>query len=187
MPRARRERTPHDPQGRTLNYLIEQKITFAKPRFTVRDGNDQDVYVVEGKALRVHEQLWIRDLDGTEIAFVKEQGFVKPAYEISRQGVVVARVTPKRKLLKLNFVLSDAATGAETIALGNFTGYEYDFQRGGRSVAHVKKHARWKERYSLEVRDGEDDVLFVAAVLAIDAFHQRLEERREEQRRMQQR
>lgn len=168
-----------------MDYVIEQKITLAKPRFAVRDEGDRDVFVVEGKALRIHEQLWIRDLDGNDVAFMKEGGALKPAYEISREGRPVAKVAPKRKLLKLNFVLSDLTTGADTLAVGNFTGYQYDFQRGGRSVARVRKHLSWKDRYSLHVEEGEDDVLYVAAALAIDTFHQRLEQRREQQRRLQ--
>lgn len=168
-----------------MNYVIEQKITLAKPRFAVRDEGDNDVFLVEGKALRIHEQLWIRDLAGNEVAFMREQGALKPTYEISRGGQPVAKVAPKRKLLKLNFVLTDLVTGAETVALGNFTGYQYDFQRDGTSVARVRKHLSWKDRYSLQVEEGEDDVVYVAAVLAIDAFQERLEQRREQQRRQQ--
>ncbi len=105
-----------------MNYLIEQKITFAKPRFTVRDESDNEVFVVEGKALRILEQLWIRDLQGKEVAFVKQQGSLKPRFEITREGTVVATMAPKQKMFKLNFVLTDAASGAETIARGNLSG-----------------------------------------------------------------
>lgn len=160
-----------------MNYLIEQKVTFAKPRFSLRDENDNEVYLVEGKALRIHEQLWIRDLGGTEIAFVRGRGAFKTKYEISKQGALIATMEPKQRWFKLNFVLADAVSGAETVALGNFTGYEYRFEKNGVSVASVRKTRRWTDRYALEVADGEDDVVYVASVLAIDAYHEQLERR----------
>lgn len=161
-----------------MNYLIEQKITFAKPRFTVRDESDNEVFVVEGKALRILEQLWIRDLQGNEVAFVKQQGSLRPRFEITRDGALVATMAPKQKMFKLNFVLTDAASGAETIARGNLSGYEYDFEKQGVSVASVRKKRRWTDRYALQVSEGEDDVVYIAAVLVIDAFQAELERRR---------
>ena len=161
-----------------MNYLIEQKITFAKPRFSVRDENDNEVYLVEGKALRLHEQLWIRDLQGMEVAFVKQQGAFKPRFEITRHGVPAATMRPKHKLFRLNFVLVDAMTGVETLATGNLSGYEYDFEKQGRAVASVRKRSRWTDRYALEVAEGEDDVLYIAAVMVIDAFQAEQERRR---------
>ena len=161
-----------------MNYLVERKITFAKPRFSVRDENDNDVYVVEGKALRVHEQLWIRDLAGIEVAFVKGRGAFKTKYDISRQGALVATMEPKQRWFKLNFMLTDAVSGSQTVALGNFSGYEYRFEKNGAAVALVRTLRGWTDRYALEVADGEDDVVYIASVLAIDAYHEQLERRK---------
>lgn len=162
-----------------MNYLIEQKLTLAKPRFSVRDENENEVYLVEGKALRVHEQLWIRDVTGRDVAFVRGRGAFKTKYEISKHGALVATMEPKQRWLKLNFLLTDAGSGAETVALGNFTGYEYAFERNGAAVASVKKTRRWTDRYTLEVADGEDAVVYIASVLAIDAYHEQLERRKD--------
>lgn len=163
-----------------MNYLVEQRLTLATPRFTVRSEAGEEVYAVEGKALRVYEQLWMRDLDGREVAFLKARGMVKREYDVFRDGAVVATLVPKRKMFKLNFLLREAATGAETLALGNFSGYEYEFQKNGATVARVKKTRRWADRYALEVADGEDDVVFIATVLAIDSFQSQLESMRDD-------
>ncbi|HYO61809.1 MAG TPA: LURP-one-related family protein [Actinomycetota bacterium] len=161
-----------------MNYVVEQKLTFAKPAFSVTDEAGSEVYRVEGKALRMREQLWIRDLEGREVAFVEQKGALRPSFEITSGGALLATMSPRHKLFKLHFVLTDARTGAETFARGNLSGYEYDFERNGAVVATVRKKRRWTDRYALGVSDGEDDVVYIGAVLVIDAFLAEAERRR---------
>ncbi len=42
----------------------------------------------------------------------------------------------------------------------------------------MRKKRRWTDRYALQVSEGEDDVVYIAAVLVIDAFQAELERRR---------
>ena len=167
-------------------YLIEQKVMSVKPRFSIYDAQENEVLTVEGRALRVHEQLAVRDTNGQEVAFIKHEGALKTRYQLSLNGVHVATLTPKRKLLKTNFILTDTETGQEIVARGNFSGYEYTFERNGSTVASVKKTRRWRDRYQLDIGSGEDELLFISSVLAIDAFQVQEERRAQDQRRQQQ-
>ena len=54
-------------------------------------------------------------------------------------------------------------------AQGNFLDHEYHFSRHGRTVAQAsKKWFAWTDSYGIEVDDGEDDVLILAAAVVID-------------------
>ena len=54
-------------------------------------------------------------------------------------------------------------------AEGDFLDYEYSLTRGGRTVATVsKKWFAWSDTYAVEVAEGEDAVLILAATVVID-------------------
>jgi len=153
-----------------MRYVIEQRLTLAKPRFSITDEAGNIAFEVEGKALRIFEQLWLRDPSGTDVAFIKQRKTFRPSYEVFRGGNVAAIVSAKQRWFRLRFHVTDALSGAEIIASGNFSGYEYSFDRGGDTVAHVTKKLRLlRDTYVLDVSDREDHVLFVCAVLVIDA------------------
>jgi uncharacterized protein YxjI len=54
-------------------------------------------------------------------------------------------------------------------AQGNFLEHEYRFTRHGETVGEVsKKWFSWTDTYGVEVAEGEDDVLILAATVVID-------------------
>ena len=54
-------------------------------------------------------------------------------------------------------------------AHGDFLDHEYSFERGGREVARAsKKWVSLSDTYSLDIDEGEDAVLILAAAVVID-------------------
>ena len=75
-----------------------------------------------------------------------------------------ALITPLRERFKL-----EMAGGGEYEIKGNLVDHEYTFQRDGREVVRVSK--RWfrvRDTYGVEISPGEDEVLMLAASVAID-------------------
>ena len=61
------------------------------------------------------------------------------------------------------------AAGGEYEVKGNIVDHEYTFKRDGRDVAEVSK--RWfrvRDTYGVEIEPGENDVLILAATVAVD-------------------
>ena len=54
-------------------------------------------------------------------------------------------------------------------AKGNFLEHNYVFERGGREVARAsKKWVSLSDTYSIDIDEGEDDVLILASAVVID-------------------
>jgi uncharacterized protein YxjI len=55
-------------------------------------------------------------------------------------------------------------------ARGNFSGRNYAVARGGVTVATVSQRRSLRQRFAIEVADGEDPVLMLAVILVIEAI-----------------
>ena len=54
-------------------------------------------------------------------------------------------------------------------AHGDFLDHEYEFTRGGRTVAAVSKRwFSWTDTYGIDVVEGEDPVLILASAIVVD-------------------
>jgi len=138
--------------------------------FLIKDETGEDRYFVDGKAFTLGDRLSFQDMAGRELAFIREKLFARgPTYEISRDGRL--RAVVKRELftvLRCRFTV-DVPGPDDLVAEGEFADHEYTFSRHGRQVAAVSTD--WPtppECYGVEVADGEDDVLLLAASVVID-------------------
>jgi uncharacterized protein YxjI len=61
------------------------------------------------------------------------------------------------------------ASGAE-VARGSFSGRNYTVARGGMAVATVSQQRTLRDRFAIEVADGEDAVLTLAVILVIETI-----------------
>ena len=169
-----------------MTYVIDEELTFMKPEFTIKDESGRDVFRVEGRAVRLLENLRVMDTQGNLVAGVRQTKAMKQTYEIEKDGGVVATVQPKRKLLKLRFLVSDVISGQQIVADGNFSGKEYVLQSGGVEVGRVTKQRKFlRNSYALDVGANQDHVMLLSTVLVIDAVNKEMERRREEERKRQ--
>jgi uncharacterized protein YxjI len=54
-------------------------------------------------------------------------------------------------------------------AKGNFLEHEYVFERDGRDIARIsKKWLSLSDSYAIDINEGEDDVVILAAAVVID-------------------
>ena len=153
-----------------MRYVMRQKLFSFGDDFTVRDDEGRDVYQVKSRLLSLGNKLSFQDMAGNEVAFIAQRLLAwGPTYEITRDGRVAAEV---RKDLFTFFRCTytvDVPGPGDLHAVGGVTEHEYRFEREGRAVATVSKRwFSWSDTYGVEVADGEDDVLILAATVVID-------------------
>jgi uncharacterized protein YxjI len=156
--------------GPVMRYLIREKF-FRLTEDSVIYGDDgQPIYEVNGKFLSLHHTLVLKDLAGNELATVKKQLVsLTPKFHITRHGTEVATVRKKLISFFADRFTIDIPGPDDLHVKGSLFEHNFTIERSGRLIATVSK--RWvalTDTYGVETAEGEDDVLLLAAVLAID-------------------
>jgi uncharacterized protein YxjI len=151
-------------------YRMREKMLAIGDDFWIENGAGERTFKVDGKALRVRDTLKFEDTSGHELVSIQERKLrVRDTMAIEHDGDTVATVrkaliTPLRERFKV-----ELAEGGAYDVKGNIVDHEYTFERDGHEVAQVSK--RWfrvRDTYGVEVAPGENDILVLAATVAID-------------------
>ena len=125
---------------------------------------------MDGKALRVRDNLKIKDMQGNEVAEIQEKLVtVRDTMDIARNGQKIATVkkalvTPLRGRFSVNVV-----GGADMDVDGNVLGHEFKVTQGGREIAEIsQKWFRVRDSYGIDIQPGQDDALILAIAVVID-------------------
>lgn len=151
-------------------YQMREHLFRLGDDYTIRDASGRDRYFVDGKAFTLGAKLSFQDMNGHELLWI-EQKLLHwgPTFEIQRAGRVVARVRKKPfTFLRARFTV-DVPGPDDLEAEGNLLDHEYLFTRHGAPVAEVSK--RWfdlGDTYGIDIAEGEDDVLILAAAVIVD-------------------
>jgi len=153
-----------------MRYVMRQKLLSLADNFTIKNEQEQDVFLVKGKLFSFGDKLSFQDLAGNELVFIDQRLLNwSPTYELWKQGELLAVV--KRELFSFihhRFTV-DVPGPNDLEAEGDFLDHEYMITRGGSVVATVSKRwFSWTDTYGVEVADGEDDVLVLATAVVVD-------------------
>ena len=153
-----------------MRYTLKQKILSWGDDFVIRDGSGGEAFHVDGKVFSFGDRLVFKDAKGNELAEIHQRLLSWGAtYEITRGGQVAAVVRKKHFTLLHNRFSVDVPGPDDLEAEGDFLDHEYAFHRRGATVATVSK--RWialSDSYTVDVAEGEDDVLILASAVVID-------------------
>ena len=151
-------------------YVIRERLFRLGEDSDITDEAGQPVLHVDGKVLSLHNRLILRDPDGRESGQVhRKLAALLPAYKITIDGKDVAEV---RKHLFTPFgerFTIGVHGGGDMQIDGDLLSHEFTIQRDGQTVATIFR--RWltmTASYMVDVAPGEDDVLILASVLALD-------------------
>lgn len=153
-----------------MRYLIRETFFHITEDSTITDENGQPVFQVNGKLFSIHNTVVMRDMAGNEAATIRKHLIaLRPTYEITHEGHEVAEV---RKHLFTPFVdrFTVDIPGPDDLEIqGSIFEHEFTIHRGGEVVATISK--RWislTDTYAVDVAPGQNDVLVLASVLALD-------------------
>ena len=138
--------------------------------FTIKDEAGREAFYVDGKVFSFGDKLSFKDKDGKEVALIDQKLLsFGPQYEIARGGTTVAVVKKHLfTLFRARFTV-DVPGPDDLEAKGNFLEHEYVFERDGRDIARIsKKWLSLSDSYAIDINEGEDDVVILAAAVVID-------------------
>mgnify|MGYP002777142611 CR=1 FL=1 len=156
--------------GNTRYKMRERLVSIGDDFFIENEAGDR-VFKVDGKALRVRETLIFEDLHGHELCKLQAKVLrVKDSMEIEgpngeQLGMVKkALISPLRDRWVVKI-----GNGPDLDVQGNILEHEYTIEEGRNKLAEVSK--RWfrlSDVYGVEIEPGQQDVLILAATVAID-------------------
>jgi uncharacterized protein YxjI len=159
------------PRGGGTRYQMRQKMVSIGQDFWIENDQGQEVFKVDGKALRVRNTLLFEDAHGNEQCKIQERMLrVKDSMEIEgprgeRMAMVKkALITPVRERWTVKI-----GDGPDLDVQGNILDHEYRIGEGRDKVAEVsKKWFRVRDTYGVAIDPGQNDVLILAVTVAID-------------------
>ena len=151
-------------------YVIRERLFRLGEDSDVTDEAGQAVLHVDGKVLSLHHRLVLRDPAGREAGQVhRKLAALRPAYEITLGGKDVAEVR-KHMFTPFGERFTIGVHGAGDMEIeGDLLGHEFTIGRDGQAVATISR--RWLSMtasYAVDIAPGEDDLLILASVLALD-------------------
>jgi uncharacterized protein YxjI len=151
-------------------YVIRERLFDIGDDFDITDDDGRRLYHVDGKVLTMRDRLVIEDPSGNEVASVhRHLVALRPTYEVTIGGEKAAEVrkhffTPFREKFTVDI------PGPDDLEIsGDLLAHEFTVERDGREAAAVSK--RWlsvRDTYGVRIAEGENDLLVLASVLALD-------------------
>ena len=151
-------------------YVIKERLFSFGDDFDVEDENGNRVYHVDGKVLSVRNRVVIEDPNGDEVASVhRHLVALRPTYEIRIGGEKAAEVRKKLFTPFPEKFTIDVPGPDDLEMTGSLFDHNYTITLGDRVVATVSKAwLTFRDTYGVEIAEGADDLLILAAVLAVD-------------------
>ena len=160
-------------------YLVREKIFSIGDDFWITDTDGNQVFLVDGKALRLRQTFELKDASGAVLTTVRKKLIaVRDTMEIEHDGQVVATVR-KALISPLHHrSVIDLADGSQLEAVGNILDKEFDILAGGQPIAHISRSwFRLRDTYGVDIAPGQNDALLVAIAVCLDRIHHDEEER----------
>jgi uncharacterized protein YxjI len=157
--------------GNATRYQMRQRLVSIGNDFTIVNDRGEHAFKVDGKALRVRQTLIFEDPQGHELAKIQERMLrVRDTMQIEGPNgetlatVKKALITPLRERWTVQ-----VGAGPDLEIQGNILDHEYAMEVGGHKVAEVsKKWFRVADSYGVEIEPGQNDVVILAATVAVD-------------------
>lgn len=148
----------------TSQYLLSRRWSLSN-KFTVTDAEDAPQFEVTSQ-FALGRKMTVSDPGGTELAVLSRGGFAR-SFQIVLAGGEETTVRP-RGFFGRRYEIDTPAGSME--ARGNFSGREYTITSGAGTAATVSQLRTFRERFEVEVADGQNPVLMLAIVLVIETI-----------------
>ena len=151
-------------------YLIRERFFRLGEDSDITDEQGRPVFHVDGKVLSLRNRLVIRDPEGREVAQVhRKLAALRPTYRVTIGSEEAAEVR-KRLFTPFGDRFTIDVPGPDDLEVaGDLFDHEFTVRRRDQVVATVSK--RWfsmRDTYAVDVAAGQDDLLILASVLALD-------------------
>ena len=163
-----------------MRYQVRERL------FRLGEDNDilneagRPVFEVDGKVLSLHGLMLVNDPSGAEVGRVSRQLVsLLATYDIALAGGLNAEVHRRfSSPLHPKWTIS-VAGGADMEMTGNFSGHDFILTENGQTIATVSK--AWislADSYGVDIAEGQNDLLILCSVLALEAEQDRSSQHR---------
>ena len=152
-----------------MQVSIRNKWISFKESSEVKDANENDVLIVEGKFLSLTRKKFVRDMDKKLLYMVRNKFWIflaKKAMIFDAEGNQVAFIKRKVFTLKDHYIINSKLGNLEI--KGNILGFDYHISLNGEEVGHISRKISLRDSFVLDLKDGLDLPFFVALTIAID-------------------
>jgi uncharacterized protein YxjI len=139
-------------------------------RFEITDAYGAPQFEARGHLGR---KITLHDASGREVADIRKH-LVTDTHEVYVDGREAAKV---RHAGIIGDHYDIESSFGRLTARGHFDGGDYNISQNGAPVASMVRKFSLREKFAVDIADGQNDVLLLAVVLAIEAIH---EERRQQ-------
>jgi len=165
------ERATFGVGGNAVRYQMRQRLISIGDDYNIENDRGERAFHIDGKALRIRKTVLFEDPQGHELCKIQERiARVKDTMEIEGSNgetlatVKKALITPLRERWTVK-----VGSGPDLDIQGNILDHEYAMESGGHKIAEVsKKWFRVADTYGVEIQPGQNDVLILAATVAVD-------------------
>jgi uncharacterized protein YxjI len=152
-----------------MQYVIRERWFSWGDDFDIYDAAGKRMFFVDGRGISLRNKLSFQDTHGQELAFIEQARLGGGTeFNLSRGGRSVARVSKQSLSGSLCQFFVDVPGPDDITARGDFYIHNYSFDRQGRTLATVSCPDPNSGGYAVDIADGEDAVLLLAAVIVID-------------------
>jgi uncharacterized protein YxjI len=152
-------------------FQMHQDLISIGDDYWIEDESGAKAFHVDGKAMRIRDTWKLDDMNGNQVALIREKKLSvrdKIAIELDGCNATVHKaLVGVRERFKI-----DVDGGDDLKAHGNIVDHEYEIERNSDKVAEIsKKWFRVRETYGVEIEPGVDPVLILAITVAIDGMN----------------
>ncbi|MDQ0230895.1 LURP-one-related/scramblase family protein [Metabacillus malikii] len=147
-------------------FYMKQKIFSLTGKFTVKDQEGNDVYLVDGSLLRIPKTFSIKDTAGSEVALITKKIFsFLPKFFIEVNGHELLTIKKEFTFFKARYSIDAAGVEVQ----GNWWDMDFKVLQHGEVVGKVNKEwFSWGDSYKVQIVKDEMEQLMIALVVAID-------------------
>jgi len=161
-----------------MRYQVRERLFRLGEDNDILDEAGQPVFQVDGKVLSLRGLMIVNDMSGNEVGQVSRKLVsLLATYEITLTNGVTAEVHQRFSgPLHPKWTIS-VAGGNDMEMTGNFAGHDFTLTENGQPVATVSK--AWislADSYGVDIADGQNDLLILCSVLALEAEQDRSHE-----------
>ena len=149
-----------------MKLYIKEKVFSWGDKFTVKDENGNDKYLVQGEVFSWGKKLHVYDSVGREVAFIKQEVWsFLPRYYVFCGDEQIAEIKKEFSFLFPRYSIQGLGWEIE----GKLMAHDYEITKNGDSIVSISKEwMTWGDSYELSIANPEDEIVALAVVLTID-------------------
>ena len=152
--------------GVCMKLYIKEKVFSWGDKFTVRDDQGRDKYMVQGEVFSWGKKLHVYDMTGGEVAFIKQEVWsLLPKYHVFCGDRQVAEIRKEFTFFFPKYTIDGLGWDIN----GRFMAHDYEITKNGRQIVTISKEwMTWGDSYEVDIADPGDEIVALAVVLTID-------------------